>query len=66
MTYRKGDCIISVEQINGCGKKKSLFVGTENELIKVASFVNDDRANVFCKWFEYFLGNKQVEGADVH
>ena len=68
MTYAKEDCIISVQQINGCGKKKGLFVGIANEyccqLNKVATFSNDDCADTFCKWLEYFLFDKPLEGND--
>ena len=65
MTYIKGDCTISVERIEGMGKRKGLFVGTQNEycsqLTKVASFSSDDMADIFCKWLEYFLFDKKIE-----
>lgn len=55
MTYKKGDYIISVEQIDGFGKNQGLWIGQGNEMYKVASFRNDTAANEFCNWLEYFL-----------
>lgn len=58
MIYKRGDVLIAVEQVNGFGKNPSLWIGTEtpNELIKVASFGNDEKAMMFCKWLEILLG----------
>lgn len=55
MTYKKGNTVISVEQIDGFGKNPGLWIGSENELVKVASFGSKDKADNFCKWLEYFL-----------
>ena len=65
MTYKKGNVVISVEQVDGFGKRPSLWIGTRdpNEVVKVASFKSEDAANQFCRWFEYLLGmeNKSAE-----
>lgn len=48
MTFQKGEMVIRVEQIDGFGKNPSLWVGTGNERIKVASFGNPHKAEMFC------------------
>ena len=56
--YRRGNVSIAVYQLDGFGKNPSLWIGTENpnEMIKVASFGSQDKADLFCKWLEYILG----------
>ena len=56
--YKRNGVIISVEQIDGFGKNPGLWIGTEdpNQLVKVASFGSEDKAKLFCKWFEYLTG----------
>lgn len=56
--YKRNDVSISVEQINGFGKNPGLWIGTDNpnQMVKVASFGNEDKAKLFCKWFEYITG----------
>ena len=56
MTYKRDDVTISVEQVDGFGKYPSLWIGCGNHAIKVASFGNNDKAQTFCKWFEYLTG----------
>ena len=58
MTYKRGQVSISVHQLDGFGKYPSLWIGTEdpNQMVKVASFGNEDKADLFCKWLEYLLG----------
>lgn len=53
--YKRNDVMISVEQIDGFGKNPGLWIGTENpnQMVKVASFRNEDMARTFCKWLEY-------------
>ena len=55
--YKRNDVMISVEQIDGFGKNPGLWIGTENpnQMVKVASFRNEDMAQMFCKWLEYIL-----------
>ena len=61
MVFRKGDvCIIAEtsrnEQLNDAfGKRPCLWVGAGNQLVKVASFSNEDRARTFCNWMKYIL-----------
>lgn len=60
MTFSKGTVIISVEQIDGFGKKPGLWIGkkseTENWQGKVASFGSEQRAQDFCDWLQYMFG----------
>ena len=58
MTYMRNGLIIFVKKIDGFGKNPGLWIGTENsnQLVKVASFGNEDKAQLFCKWFEYLTG----------
>ena len=58
MTYKYGNASISVHQLDGFGKNPALWIGTENpnQTVKVASFGSVDKAKLFCKWFEYFIG----------
>ena len=58
MIYRCGDVSISVEQIDGFGKKPGLWIGAGNEILKVASFGDTDKSQMFCKWLEYMVGIK--------
>ena len=64
MRYNKGGVIISVSQVDGFGKKPSLWIGTEdpNQLVKVASFGSEDKANMFCKWLDYICGASNDRG----
>lgn len=57
-TYKRGGVSISVEQIDGFGKNPALWIGTDdpNQQVKVASFGNPDKAELFCKWMDYMLG----------
>ena len=65
MTYKRGQVYISVHQLDGFGKHPALWIGTEdpNQMVKVASFGNEDKANLFCKWLEYLLGFSNEEGS---
>lgn len=51
--YKRGRASIVVD---GFGKNPGLWIGTENQAIKVASFGSQDKADLFCKWLEYILG----------
>ena len=63
VTYKRGNILISVEQVDGFGKNPSLWVGTKNpnELLKVASFGSSDKAAVFCKWLEHLLRLNSID-----
>ena len=65
MTYKRGQVSISVHQLDGFGKNPALWIGTENpnQMVKVASFGSEDKANLFCKWLEYLLGFNDDEGS---
>ena len=65
MTYKRGQVTISVYQFDGFGKNPSLWIGTEdpNQAVKVASFGNEHKAQLFCKWLEFLLGFSNDEQA---
>ena len=58
MRYTFGNTVIAVQTIDGFGKNPGLWIGTDNpnQMVKVASFGNEDKAKLFCKWFEYITG----------
>lgn len=58
MTYKRGNVFISVQKVDGFGKNHGLWIGTDhpNQIVKVASFGNEDKARLFYKWLEYMLG----------
>lgn len=69
MMYSIGSVMITVEQIDGFGKKPGLWIGDRSELLKVASFGSVDKAVMFCKWLDYFLGKGEeptLKGTDKH
>lgn len=56
MTYSKGDESITIEINNPLfGKRPELYIGTGNQLLKVASFANQKKAELFQKQLEYFF-----------
>ena len=61
MIFKKGDVYIIAETSRNehlddvFGKRPCLWVGAGNQLVKVASFSNEDKANLFCKWMKYIL-----------
>ena len=55
MLYRKFKSVIGVGKLPD-NKRKCLYIGTENCIRKVASFTNDEAAEVFESYLEYFLG----------
>lgn len=61
MVYKRNGVTISVERVDGFGKNPALWIGTENpnQIVKVASFGSEDKANQFCKWLEYILGDNR-------
>ena len=63
MRYEKGNAVIAVETFDGFGKHPGLWIGSKNPntLCKVASFGSDDKAQTFCKWFDYFVNLKGKE-----
>lgn len=58
MTIKRDDVTISVHQLDSFGKNPALWIGTENpnQMVKVASFGNKDKADLFCKWLKYIAG----------
>ena len=65
MTFKKGDVYIIAETSRNdqlddkFGKRPCLWVGAGNQLTKVASFSNEDKARLFVKWMEYFLKEQE-------
>ena len=56
MTFNRGGVVISVDKIDGFGKMPGLYVGRKNKLFKVASFGNEEKSKLFCKYLEYLCG----------
>lgn len=63
MLYRKDKSVIGIGNLPNC-KRKCLYVGNEYCIEKVASFSNDEQANVFERYLEYFLGLQKGEPND--
>ena len=61
MTFEKGNKLIRVEQVDGFGKNPSLWIGEYNELIKVASFGNVEKSELFCRWMAEIFFNVDEE-----
>ena len=57
-TYRKGSERISICYMSG-KKKPCLLIGEGSTYRKVASFDDDEGAELFTKTLEYFLGIKE-------
>ena len=56
MTINRSWVVISVDKIDGFGKMPGLYVGSKYKLVKVASFGNDKKAEMFCRYLEYLCG----------
>lgn len=58
MTYKRGRVFISVQRVDGHGKNPGLWIGTDdpNQMEKVASFGNYEKAKLFCKWLDCMFG----------
>lgn len=56
MTFNRSGVVISVDKIDGFGKMPGLYVGSKYKLVKVASFGNDMKAELFCKYLEFISG----------
>lgn len=58
MMYKREGAFISVEQIDGFGKNPGLWVGTDhpNQQVKVASFGNKEKADLFVQFMDYLTG----------
>lgn len=50
---------ITVEKIEGFGKNPGLWIGTKepNQLVKVASFGNEKKAELFVRWLDCLIGH---------
>lgn len=64
VTLERGEKSISVEQVNGFGKKPGLWVGNGNELVKVASFGSAEKAEMFCKHLREMLSGVLIAKAE--
>lgn len=55
----KESYVIDVDQVNGFGKNPSLWIKSPpdgNTFLKVASFANEKKAEMFVKYLTKFLG----------
>ena len=55
MIYKRGDYGMSVSQVDGFGKRPSLWVHNKNTMIKVASFGSEEKAEMFLKYLDWFV-----------
>lgn len=62
MTYSKGGRMISIthQDLFG-GKRPGLYIGTGNELLKVATFGSKEKADKFEEFLEFFFGSSLVK-----
>lgn len=65
MTYTRGEYSLGIGKLPG-SKKPSLFIGNKYCIHKVASFSNEESAEEFTKWLDYFfsLRSSPVEEDD--
>ena len=65
MLYKKGDKVIGIGDLPN-SKRKSLYVGNDYCITKVASFSNDEAADEFERYLSYFLGlESQNKAGDI-
>lgn len=55
MIYKRWNFGISVSQVDGFGKKPSLWLHNKNNMIKVASFGSEERAKMFIQYLEWLV-----------
>ena len=55
MIYKRGDFGICVSQVDGFGKRPSLWVNNKNSMMKVASFGSDEKAKLFMKYLDWLV-----------
>ena len=55
MIYKRGDYGISVYQVDGFGKRPSLWIRSKNCMLKVASFGSEEKAKLFISYLEWLL-----------
>jgi hypothetical protein len=55
MIYKRGDFGISVSQVDGFGKRPSLWLHNKNSMLKVASFGNEEKAKLFLAYLDWFV-----------
>lgn len=55
MIYKRGKFGISVSQVNGFGKRPSLWIHNDNCMVKVASFGSEEKAELFMKYLDWLM-----------
>ena len=58
--FKKGSKIIAIEQVDGFGKRPSLWVGNVGQFTKVASFRGEESAQKFVDYLRIFFGDQLV------
>lgn len=53
--YKKGSQIIAIEQVDGFGKRPSLWIGHPGQFRKVASFNSFESADEFEEYLKIFF-----------
>lgn len=59
MLYRRGEYGITVEQIDGFGKRPGLWIRRGNTMRKMASFGSEEKAKIFEQYLDYLLTNEK-------
>lgn len=67
MLYKKGNYAISINQIDGFGKKPGLYIynSNTNTYVKVASFSSMEKTEEFRQYLEYLLFPDSKEPKEV-
>ena len=55
MIYKRGDFGISVSQVDGFGKRPSLWLHDKNSMRKVASFASEEKAKQFLAYLDWLV-----------
>lgn len=64
-TYSKGTKMISIEKQPIFGKvRPELYIGEGNQLLKVACFGSEEKAEKFEEWLRYFFGDRLIKDGD--
>ena len=62
--FMMGSRYISIEQVDGFGKRPGLWIGNAGQMTKVASFNSFQHAYEFEEWLRMFFGDRLEEGED--
>lgn len=66
MLYKRGDYGISIEQIDGFGKRPGLWIRHGYTMVKMASFGSEEKAKIFKQYLDYLLTNEKEPDCDAN